>query len=314
MTTMMNMMMNQRQLFPHQIFTPLMDVESQNVQFAFQEDALSNSYDLDGDDEDIANDIDEFTSLLASVEDDEAAKDIDAFTDLIETLSKNQTQEVLVGVSIDDLLPEPGCSNNSIDDLFIDLTKHSENDMEIVEIDDSSDEYDSDEDEIVGTNEVPAQIPLSVSHARAFLSPIDPRCCIKTPIFSTVDSRIPQVCIPKMDAFFGMPRPPVEPSSGKKIPLASSSTVVSTSSTSVEENSEDEEQAPYVHDPARCWVCKSGKSEERKLILHRFVEKRYRRNWKRGARYKARSRVASSRVREGGRFVTKCQWFAPNYD
>lgn len=316
MTTMMNMnaMMNQRHQFPHLSFMPLLDVDVQTAQFAFQEDALANSLELDEDnDEDTANDIDDFTSLLASVEDEEAVKDIDAFTDLIETLSKSQCKEELSDVLMNDLLPVPTFSDHDLDDLFLDAPCDTNNDMEIVEIEDSADESDSDDDESAFASS--ANVSLSQCHASAFLAPIDPRCCIKTAIFKTIDSRIPMVSIPKMDASFGMCRPAAAFS-----PVVKPSTptvaapVSSIPNLSVAGTEDVEEQAPYVHDPAHCWVCKSGKSEERKMILHRFVEKRYKRNWKRGARYKARSRVASSRVREGGRFVTKCQWFAPSYE
>lgn len=310
---MMNInMLNQRHQFPYLGFMPLVDVEAQNVQFAFQEDALANSIELPEDDMDTANDIDDFASLLASVEDDEAAKDIDALSDLIETLSKSQSKQEMSDLLINDLIPVPSFTDNDLDDLFLDATRNDHQHMEAVEMDDSSDEYDSDEEAAsLETN----PFPRPICGAGAFLAPIDPRCCIKTPIFKTLDSRIPMISIPKMDVSFSCPRPasldsPAESTSHTfVVPPASPS-----SCPSAADSDESDEQAPYVHDASRCWVCKSDKSEKRKTILHRYVEKRYRRNWKRGARYKARSRVASSRVREGGRFVTKCQWFAPSYE
>ncbi|OQS01463.1 hypothetical protein ACHHYP_00775 [Achlya hypogyna] len=264
-----------------------------NPEPAFHEDALARALALD--DADAANDIDEFTALLSAVDDEETANDIDAFTDLIESLSKAQAKdEELAGLS--DLLPVPSFSETDIDALL----GAPQTDVDMV--DDS--DYESDDDEESASNPLDVAAALSPLDFRTYQTPIDPRCCIKTPVFNKIDPRIPVALIPRMDVTLGMRKPaPVSPL------RAAPSSPASTCSSSV-----DVEEEAYVHDPSRCWVCKSGKSEERKMVLHRFVEKRRRRNWKRGARYKARSRVASSRVREGGRFVTKCQWFAPSYD
>jgi len=275
--------------FPH-LFS--VDVEAQSVQFAFQEDALTNSLELD--DADAANDVDDFATLLSTVEDEETANDIDAFTDLIESLSKAQSKDELSDMS--DLLPVPSFTDNDLDAL---LGKHEDVEMRDASAVDSDDD---DEDE-AAVSPLDAATALSYLDFRTYQTPIDPRCCIKTSIFTKIDPRIPMALIPRMDVTFGARKQP--PASSKAVELLPPSPKSICS---------DLEEEAYVHDSTRCWVCKSGKSEERKSVLHRYVEKRHRRNWKRGARYKARSRVASSRVREGGRFVTKCQWFAPSYE
>lgn len=267
--------------------------------FATTYDALSRSLELD--DVDAANDVDDFASLLAAVDDEETANDIDAFTDLIETLSKAQAKDELSDLSDDQLLHDtvPTFSATDLDAL---LGAHEDVDMGL---DDASDDDEEDEDE--PSHPLDSAAALSHLDFRTYQTPIDPRCVIKTPVFNKIDPRIPMALIPRMDVtFVGRALAPASP-----VPAAPKATAALPASP--KSTCSDEEEA-YVHDPLTCWVCKSGKSEERKMVLHRFVEKRHRRNWKRGARYKARSRVASSRVREGGRFVTKCQWFAPSYD
>ncbi|OQS07352.1 hypothetical protein THRCLA_20175 [Thraustotheca clavata] len=249
------------------------------------------------DDMEAANDIDQFTALLSTVDDEETANDIDAFTDLIESLSKAQTKDELNDVS--DLLPVPTFTETDLDAL-LGTPKISDVDMD-------SDESD-DEGEDISVSPLDAVAAMSSLDFRTYQTPIDPRCCIKTSIFTKIDPRIPMALIPRMDVNFGVV---------KSAPVASMFTLPKTAPSSPKSTISslgDIEEEAYVHDPARCWVCKSGKSEERKMVLHRYVEKRHCRNWKRGARYKARSRVASSRVREGGRFVTKCQWFVPSYN
>lgn len=58
-----------------------------------------------------------------------------------------------------------------------------------------------------------------------------------------------------------------------------------------------------IHNPLNCDICRSNKPESRKRALHRYREKRARRNWKKNPRYCARSSVACGRKRVKGRFV-----------
>ncbi|KAJ0410945.1 hypothetical protein ATCC90586_004298 [Pythium insidiosum] len=118
-------------------------------------------------------------------------------------------------------------------------------------------------------------------------APLDPRSVICTPVFKNLDSRIPRVSIPRMDLGFGRPvmtRPPT---------LAS----VPQSQMSISPKACREKSKPteYQHDPKTCWICKSDKSAYKKYALHRYLEKRHRRNWKRGPRYTGRSNVATNR-------------------
>lgn len=259
--------------------------------FTFQDPQSALDFDFDNDD-DAAKDIDDFTSLLATIDDEETARDIDDFGILMNALAKSQEKEAdMSDVSLDDLMNDTVSTESS-----------SNVDME------TSSEYESDEDEDEVV--VPPAVPAAPFNFRA---PIDPRCCIQSPVFKTIDSRIPMISLPKMDVAFGQVVPQAVVQT-KAIDFSLRS-VVSTSPCSPSRSvSSEDSEGGYVHIPEKCWVCKSNKSEERKRVLHRYVEKRYCRNWKRGARYTARSRVASSRVREGGRFVTKCEWVAVDYN
>ncbi|RHY43406.1 hypothetical protein DYB30_008012 [Aphanomyces astaci] len=285
--------------FPHvTTLSPHVEVDG----FTFQDpNQPAMDFDFDNDD-DAAKDIDDFTSLLASIDDEETARDIDDFATLMNVLSKSQesSDADMSDVSIDDLLSEPAFAEK----VNVTAILGTQNN---VTMDDES-EYDSDDDD---DDDLVAQSPVH-SAAQKFLAPIDPRCCIQSPIFKTIDSRIPMINLPKMDVSFGRVLLPVAASvKPSTTPLSRSSSIVtSPSSPALSASSADSSDVGYVHDTDKCWVCKCNKSEERKRVLHRYVEKRYRRNWKRGARYTARSRVASSRVREGGRFVTKCEWVA----
>lgn len=132
-------------------------------------------------------------------------------------------------------------------------------------------------------------VPCSPS--RFYQNPIDPRSCIQKPVFRGVDSRIPHCAIPRMDLRFG---------TATSVDAAVSKPVKKPSSPA---------KKHYVHRMETCWVCKSSKiSEDRKRILHRYIEKKHRRNWKKGPRYHGRSSVAIARVREGGRFITSGEW------
>lgn len=58
-----------------------------------------------------------------------------------------------------------------------------------------------------------------------------------------------------------------------------------------------------IHNPELCDICCSNKSPYRKAALHRYRAKRANRDWRKGARYGARSAAAFTRKRHNGRFA-----------
>lgn len=173
-------------------------------------------------------------------------------------------------------------------------------------------EYDDDDDEDMDESEYESD--EESAHAQsvqvvpsppvwATMAPLDPRSCIKTTVFQNLDSRIPRIDMPRIDLAFAAAGSkhdavltrPVGPLGKCLSPVRASEKVAAA--------------APvYHHDAATCWICKSSKTPEKKRALHRFLEKRSRRNWKKGPRYSGRSNVAASRVRNGGRFICTTQW------
>ncbi|KAL3674016.1 hypothetical protein V7S43_001700 [Phytophthora oleae] len=133
----------------------------------------------------------------------------------------------------------------------------------------------------------------------ATMAPLDPRSCIRTPVFQNLDSRIPRIQMPRMDLSF---------SPNGVAAKAAGAPGISRPTQSMSPKSEKAKVAKYHHDPKTCWICKSSKTPEKKRALHRYHEKRTRRNWKRGPRYTGRSNVATSRVRNGGRFICTTRW------
>lgn len=176
----------------------------------------------------------------------------------------------------------------------------------------SASEYDDDEDmeDVDDEEEVPSKpcsilVPSKIVPAApvwVMSAPLDPRSCIRTAVFKNVDSRIPRISIPRMDLALAD-----QTSSVAKHPLAALQTA--RLPTQTQDKQVKKCQVPeYKHNPSTCWICKSDKTPEKKRALHRFLEKRSRRNWKRGPRYSGRSHVAASRVRNGGRFICTTQW------
>lgn len=175
----------------------------------------------------------------------------------------------------------------------------SDEDESMVE---SDEDYD---DEVEEQEHVRASPIVHAAPTWATMAPLDPRCVIRTPVFKNLDSRIPRVEIPRMDLGFGGPSFALKPSTG--VPALRPVSAVSPKACQ-DKKATMSKDAEYRHDPASCWICKSDKSPYKKYALHRYLEKRHRRNWKRGPRYTGRSHVATNRVREGGRFVTTAHW------
>ncbi|KAJ8556638.1 hypothetical protein ON010_g9330 [Phytophthora cinnamomi] len=170
-----------------------------------------------------------------------------------------------------------------------------------VEVESTSEDDEDEEMEEAGSDdEVSPNVKIIPSApVWASLAPLDPRSCIRTPVFKNLDSRIPRVSVPRMDLSFSP--------NGAAAKVAGAP-CASRPPQSMSPKSEKAKVAKYHHDPKTCWICKSSKTPEKKRALHRYHEKRTRRNWKRGPRYTGRSNVATSRVRNGGRFICTTRW------
>ncbi|ETO72607.1 hypothetical protein F444_11347 [Phytophthora nicotianae P1976] len=163
-----------------------------------------------------------------------------------------------------------------------------------------ADDEDEEMEDADSDNEVSANVKIIPSApVWANMAPLDPRSCIRTPVFKNLDSRIPRVQMPRIDLTFSPNGATVK---------AAGAPGVSRAKQSMSPKSEKAKVAKYHHDPKTCWICKSSKTPEKKRALHRYHEKRTRRNWKRGPRYTGRSNVATSRVRNGGRFICTTRW------
>lgn len=214
-----------------------------------------------------------------------------------------------VGAWLDNLDSEDAMNVDEISEAFDALVAEQEQAMHAaVTTSDSASEYDEDMDESEyesdDDDDSTASAPQSVqvvpaAPVWAVMAPLDPRSCIKTAVFQNLDARIPRIDMPRIDLAFGS-----KPDAAATRPVGPLGTCVSPARAN-----EKAAAAPvYRHDAATCWICKSAKTPEKKRALHRFLEKRSRRNWKKGPRYSGRSNVAASRVRNGGRFICTTQW------
>ncbi|KAK1948589.1 hypothetical protein P3T76_000878 [Phytophthora citrophthora] len=170
----------------------------------------------------------------------------------------------------------------------------------LVEEQETTEDDDEEMEDADGDNEVSSDVKIIPSApVWATMAPLDPRSCIRTPVFQNLDSRIPRIQLPRMDLSF---------SPNGETAKTACAPGISRPSQSMSPKSEKAKVAKYHHDPKTCWICKSSKTPEKKRALHRYHEKRTRRNWKRGPRYTGRSNVATSRVRNGGRFICTTRW------
>ncbi|RQM12172.1 hypothetical protein DD237_002819 [Peronospora effusa] len=189
-----------------------------------------------------------------------------------------------------DSLNEDVVNMSDLSAAFDTLVQEQQNMAEVLEEceDEEMEEDDSDDERMRDVKIIPSA-PVGVT-----MAPLDPRSCIRTPVFQNLDSRIPRIQIPRIDLSFSV----------NSVALKDAGVPdVGRSEQSMSPKSEKAKVAKYHHDPKTCWICKSSKTLEKKRALHRFHEKRTRRNWKRGPRYTGRSNVATSRVRNGGRFI-----------
>lgn len=240
--------------------------------------------------------------LVEKADDGKLAHDVDDLSAIFEGLVDG-ADIPLPCDDLEDTFGSEGTSAAWIDTLDDDVVNVNElsaafdalvEEQETTEVDDEEME-DADSD-----NEVSSDVKIIPSApVWATMAPLDPRSCIRTPVFQNLDSRIPRIQLPRMDLSFSP--------NGAAVKAAG---VPGTSrpSQSMSPKSEKAKVAKYHHDPKTCWICKSSKTPEKKRALHRYHEKRTRRNWKRGPRYTGRSNVATSRVRNGGRFICTTRW------
>jgi hypothetical protein len=285
-----------------------------------QDKALtSNSVDSDGllekvNEDKLARDVDDLSAIFEELadgvvdfplpcDDDDLATDTDAVGEWIDGLDSDALNVNEISEAFDALVAEQEDAMNKAEELLKqkDIEEANSTSYSSSEYDDDDDEEmeesDSDEDSAISVQIIPSP-PVW-----ATMAPLDPRSCIKTSVFKNIDSRIPRIEIPRIDLSFAGKGEEAK-TGGAARPVGSQLKCLSP----VRESEKTAAIPEYRHDPATCWICKSSKTPEKKRALHRFLEKRSRRNWKKGPRYSGRSNVAASRVRNGGRFICTTQW------
>ncbi|OWZ21123.1 hypothetical protein PHMEG_0004360 [Phytophthora megakarya] len=239
--------------------------------------------------------------LVEKADDGKLAHDVDDLSAIFEGLVDGAD----IPLPCDDL--EEAADSEHASDAWIDCLEH-----DVVNVNELSAAFDAlveeekamttedEEEEMDADNEDEVSVKIVPSApVWASMAPLDPRSCIRTPVFKNLDSRIPYIQVPRMDLSFSP--------NGAAVKAAGTSGA-SRPAQSMSPKSEKAKVAKYHHDPKTCWICKSSKTPEKKRALHRYHEKRTRRNWKRGPRYTGRSNVATSRVRNGGRFICTTRW------
>ena len=254
------------------------DVEDLSAIFEELEGGVVD-FPLPCDDEDVATGADVTGDWIGDLEND--VVNVDELSSMFDTLAAEQATAM-----------EAAAETSSDDD-------------EAEAMYDSDESYDDDDDMEDGAHAISVKI-IPAAPTWAISAPLDPRSVIRTPVFKNLDSRIPRIEIPRMDLACGAPGFTLKPSTG--VPSVCSATSTVSPKPCSKKTVTSSKDAQYSHDPASCWICKSDKSPYKKYALHRYLEKRHRRNWKRGPRYSGRSNVATNRVREGGRFITTAHW------
>jgi hypothetical protein len=262
----------------------------------------------------LARDVDDLSAIFEELadgvvdfplpcDDDDLATDTDVVGEWIDGLDSDALNVNEISEAFDALVAEQEDAMNKAEELLKqkDIEEANSTSYSSSEYDDDDDEEmeesDSDEDSAISVQIIPSP-PVW-----ATMAPLDPRSCIKTSVFKNIDSRIPRIEIPRIDLSFAGKGEEAK-TGGAARPVGSQLKCLSP----VRESEKTAAIPEYRHDPATCWICKSSKTPEKKRALHRFLEKRSRRNWKKGPRYSGRSNVAASRVRNGGRFICTTQW------
>jgi hypothetical protein len=287
-----------------------------------QDKALtSNSVDSAGllekvNEDKLARDVDDLSAIFEELadgvvdfplpcDDDDLATDTDAVGEWIDGLDSDALNVNEISEAFDALVAEQEDAMNKAEELLKQKDIEETNSTSY-----SSSEYDDDDDEEMEESDSDEDSARAISvqiipspPVWATMAPLDPRSCIKTSVFKNIDSRIPRIEIPRIDLSFAGKGEEAK-TGGAARPVGSQLKCLSP----VRESEKTAAIPEYRHDPATCWICKSSKTPEKKRALHRFLEKRSRRNWKKGPRYSGRSNVAASRVRNGGRFICTTQW------
>ncbi|RLN55064.1 hypothetical protein BBJ29_006417 [Phytophthora kernoviae] len=227
------------------------------------------------DDGKLAHDVDDLSTIFEGLVDgadfplpcddlEEVAVEEKVSPEWIESLEEDVMNVNELSDAFDALVSE----QVEVDEATVDLTEEDE--------DEEMEDEDSDVESTASANvKIIPSAPVW-----ATLAPLDPRSCIRTPVFKNLDSRIPRIDLPRMDLSFS--------SNGAAV-KAVSAPGISRSVQSMSPKHEKVKVAKYYHDPSTCWICKSSKTPEKKRALHRYHEKRTRRNWKRGPRCRALS-------------------------
>lgn len=285
-----------------------------------QDKALTSSVDSDGllekvNEDKLARDVDDLSAIFEELadgvvdfplpcDDDDLATDADVVGEWIDGLDSDAMNVNEISEAFDALVAEQEDAMNKAEELLkqkgieeANSTSYSSSEYD----DDDEDMEESDDDED-SARAISVQI-IPSPPVWATMAPLDPRSCIKTSVFKNIDSRIPRIDIPRIDLSFAGKADEAK-TGGAARPVGPQLKCLSP----VRESEKSASIPEYRHDPATCWICKSSKTSEKKRALHRFLEKRSRRNWKKGPRYSGRSNVAASRVRNGGRFICTTQW------
>lgn len=287
-----------------------------------QDKALTSSVDEAGllekvNEDKLARDVDDLSAIFEELadgvvdfplpcDDDDLASDADVVGEWIDGLDSDAMNVNEISEAFDALVAEQEDAMNKAEELLKqkdieEANSTSYSSSEYDDDDEDEDMEDSDDDE-ESARAISVQI-IPSPPVWATMAPLDPRSCIKTSVFKNIDSRIPRIDIPRIDLSFA--------GKADEVKTAGATRPVGPQLKSLSPVRESEKTAAipeYRHDPATCWICKSSKTPEKKRALHRFLEKRSRRNWKKGPRYSGRSNVAASRVRNGGRFICTTQW------
>jgi hypothetical protein len=286
-----------------------------------QDKALTSSVDEAGllekvNEDKLARDVDDLSAIFEELadgvvdfplpcDDDDLASDADVVGEWIDGLDSDAMNVNEISEAFDALVAEQEDAMNKAEELLKQKDIEEANSTSY-----SSSEYDDDEDEDMEDSDDDEESARAISvqiipspPVWATMAPLDPRSCIKTSVFKNIDSRIPRIDIPRIDLSFAGKADEAK-TAGATHPVGPQLKSLSP----VRESEKTAAIPEYRHDPATCWICKSSKTPEKKRALHRFLEKRSRRNWKKGPRYSGRSNVAASRVRNGGRFICTTQW------
>lgn len=269
----------------------------------------------------LARDVDDLSAIFEELADgvidfplpcDDDDEALDATTTV--TTTDEELTTGAVGEWLDNLDSDDALNVDEISEAFDALVAEQEQAMSQAPASYSASEYDDDEDmdesgsESESDDESARLQAVKIVPAPpvwATMAPLDPRSCIKTSVFANLDSRIPRISIPRIDLAFAADKTNNATATSGAARLAGPPVAKCLSPMRA---SEKTAVPAYRHDPSTCWICKSSKTPEKKRALHRFLEKRSRRNWKKGPRYSGRSNVAASRVRNGGRFICTTQW------